>query len=94
MLVQCNGNGGIDARVFQDPATDYGAQDDKVCNSHNHWVTTAPAFAADYDIAGGPGKRCKIVETRANDKIMMVTGYKAYMPGEKATKQRAVVCKE
>jgi hypothetical protein len=94
MLVQCNGNGEIDARVFQDPATEYGVQDDKICSSHNHWVTTAPAFAADYDIVRGPDKRCKIVETRANDKIMMITGDKSYMPREEATQQMAVVRKE
>ena len=58
MLVQCNGNGEIDARVFT--GKDYGAQDDKMRNSHHHWVR--------HYGTGGPDKRCSIVETRANDK--------------------------
>jgi hypothetical protein len=92
-LVQCNGNGEIDARVFpqrsmEDNMIKY------VIPIAILFGTTASAFAADYYIVRGSDKRCTIVETRPTDKTVVVIGDKAYVSREEATRQMAIVCKK
>jgi hypothetical protein len=94
-LVQCNGNGEIDARVFKWPQRsmeDYMIK--YVIPIAILFGTTAPAFAADYYIVRGSDKRCTIVETRPTDKTMVVVGDKVYVSREEATRQMAMVCKK
>jgi hypothetical protein len=87
LLVQCNGNGEIDAGVFS-----YSQQSTKAgmrmirMRVIRYAVpipilvgATAPASATDYYIVRGPDKKCNIVETRPTDKTTVLVGDKAYM---------------
>ena len=55
---------------------------------------TAPAFAVEFYIVRGPDKKCKIVETRPTDKMIVVVDDKVYVTRDEAEKQLTVVCKD